>query len=42
MFEVVKVIEEVESFYSQIKMTTLKKRKNKGHEDSVEKSKKPR
>ncbi|KAI4819161.1 hypothetical protein KUCAC02_004432 [Chaenocephalus aceratus] len=42
VFEVVKVTEEVESFYSQIKMTTLKKRKNKGHEDSVEKSKKPR
>ncbi|KAF3838254.1 hypothetical protein F7725_010022 [Dissostichus mawsoni] len=42
VFEVVKVTEEVESFYSQIKMTTPKKRKNKGHEDSVEKSKKPR
>ncbi|KAK5864855.1 hypothetical protein PBY51_016062 [Eleginops maclovinus] len=42
VFEVVKVTEEVESFYSQMEMTTPKKRKNKAHEDSVEKSKKPR
>ncbi|KAG7230273.1 hypothetical protein INR49_024377 [Caranx melampygus] len=42
VFEVVKVTEEVESCYSQMEVTTPKKRKSKAQEDSAEKSKKPR
>ncbi|XP_037635466.1 HMG domain-containing protein 3 [Sebastes umbrosus] len=42
VFEVVKVTEEVESYYSQMEGTTPKKRKSKAQEDSVEKPKKPR
>ncbi|XP_028445326.1 HMG domain-containing protein 3 isoform X1 [Perca flavescens] len=42
VFEVVKVTEEVESYYSQMEVTTQKKRKSKAQEDSVEKPKKPR
>uniref|UniRef100_UPI0037E750B9 HMG domain-containing protein 3 n=1 Tax=Semicossyphus pulcher TaxID=241346 RepID=UPI0037E750B9 len=42
VMEVVKVTEEVESCYSQMEMTTPKKRRMKVQEDSVEKPKKPR
>ncbi|KAM8732457.1 HMG domain-containing protein 3 isoform 2-T2 [Acanthopagrus schlegelii] len=42
VFDVVKVTEEVESCYNQMKVTTPKKRKSKAQEDSVEKPKKPR
>lgn len=42
VFEVVKVTEEVESYYSQMEVTTQKKRKSKAQEDSAEKPKKPR
>ncbi|XP_032384006.1 HMG domain-containing protein 3 isoform X2 [Etheostoma spectabile] len=42
VFEVVKVTEEVESYYSQMEATTQKKRKSKAQEDSVEKPKRPR
>ncbi|XP_054454066.1 HMG domain-containing protein 3 [Anoplopoma fimbria] len=42
MYEVVKVTEEVESYYSQMEVTIPKKRKSKTQEDSVEKPKKPR
>ncbi|KAM6952087.1 HMG domain-containing protein 3 [Lycodopsis pacificus] len=42
VFEVVKVTEEVESYYSQMEVTIPKKRKSKAQEDSVEKPKKPR
>ncbi|KAM7000184.1 HMG domain-containing protein 3 isoform 2-T2 [Tautogolabrus adspersus] len=42
VIEVMKVTEEVESCYSQMEMTTLKKRKNKGQEDTSDKPKKPR
>lgn len=42
LFEVVKVTEEVESAYSQMEVTSFKKRKSKPQDDSVEKPKKPR
>ncbi|XP_059201973.1 HMG domain-containing protein 3 [Centropristis striata] len=42
VFEVVKVTEEVESYYSQMEVTIPKKRKSKAQEDHVEKPKKPR
>ncbi|XP_034399003.1 HMG domain-containing protein 3 isoform X3 [Cyclopterus lumpus] len=42
VFEVVKVTEEVESYYSQMEVTIPKKRKSKDQEDSAEKPKKPR
>lgn len=42
LFEVVKVTEEVESAYSQTEVASLKKRKSKAQDDSVEKPKKPR
>ncbi|XP_068442460.1 HMG domain-containing protein 3 isoform X2 [Clinocottus analis] len=42
VFEVVKVTEEVESYYSQMEVAIPKKRKSKTQEDSVEKPKKPR
>lgn len=42
VYEVVKMTEEGESCYSQMGVTTSKKRKIKAEEESVEKTKKPR
>lgn len=42
VFEVVKVTEELESEYTEMDVTTPKRRRNKVQEDNVERPKKPR